>query len=121
VTLSIIVLSQQILGHLGDPASKGLGRKSRAYLHGDTTLPSKISDAPGKADVALVTPEVTPGVLHNPVVTAILRAIAHHKHSVVQSSSAGRVKHSASVQLELTLVSLNGNTDGLVGSSLHRR
>ena len=46
------------------------------HLHGDTALASCVGDAAGKADVALVTPEVAPGVLYNPVVRAVLRACA---------------------------------------------
>ena len=44
--------------------------------------------------------------------------IADDKHTVVQSSTAGRVKDAAGVQLEFALVGLNGHADGLVGSRL---
>ena len=64
----------------------------------------------------------SPGVLHDPVVSAVLAldigAIAHKQDTVVQLSAAGGVEDATSVQLELPLVSLNGHTDWLVGHSL---
>ena len=96
------------------PLPRGGGKN----LHGDAALAGRVGDAAGEADVALVAPEVAPGVLHNPVVGAILAAVPHDQHAVVQRCPAGRVEHAAGVQLELALVGLDRHTDGLVGSCL---
>ena len=88
------------------------------HLHGNTALAGGIGDAAGETDVALVAPEVAPGVLHDPVVGAVLAAVADDEDAVVERGAAGRVEDTAGVQLELALVGLDGNADGLVGSCL---
>ena len=66
----------------------------------------------------------SPGVLHDPVVSAVravlarVSAVAHEQDTVVQLRAAGGIKDASSIQLELPLVSLNGHTDWLIGHSL---
>ena len=45
---------------------------------------------PGHLDVALLAPGSAPGVLHDPVVLASLRAVANNGHTVVQPGLMSR-------------------------------
>ena len=92
--------------------------KGTTHLHGDAALAGGVGDTTREADVAGVAPEVAPTVLHDPVVGAVVTAIADHQHSVVQRCAAGRVEDSARIQLELALVRLDGDADRLVGRRL---
>ena len=65
-------------------------------------------------DVALVTPGSVPGVLDEPVVHAILVAVADDEHSVVEVGAAfARGDDTGRVLLEYGLASLNADGNGL--------
>ena len=68
---------------------------------------------------ALLSPGSAPAVLHQPVVRAVLGAVAHHQHAVVQLGAAGLREHAALVHLEGHLVRLNGNGHRLLGHRIH--
>jgi len=85
--------------------------------HGDTALTLGVGDVAGEADVALLSPLGTPGVLHDPVVLAGLRAISDCEHTVVEVGAArGVVEDSSSIELEGLGVGLDGNGHGLLGN-----
>lgn len=74
-------------------------------------------------DVAGVAPLGSPAVLDEPVglygaVHVGLGAVAHDQDAMIQSGAAGSIEDSAGVQLELTLVRLDCNADGLVSHRL---
>jgi len=69
------------------------------------------------ADVTLLTPRGTPGVLDNPVVLASIGTITNGEDTVVEVGAAGAVKDTRGVELEALLVGLNGNGDGLCANS----
>ena len=54
-------------------------------LGGDTTLVLLVAD---HLDVSLVAPGRSPGVLHEPVVLATVRAVPDRQHAVVQLGAA---------------------------------
>mmetsp|Transcript_6621 Transcript_6621/g.9000 ORF Transcript_6621/g.9000 Transcript_6621/m.9000 type:complete len:322 (+) Transcript_6621:157-1122(+) len=66
-------------------------------------------------DVALVTPGGVPGVLDEPVVLAVLGAVADGEDGVIELGAAlGGVEDTGLVGLEDHLVSLNGDSEGLL-------
>lgn len=91
---------------------------AEADLHGNAALSGGVGDAAREADVAGVAPEVAPAVLHDPVVAAVVRAVADHQHAVVQCGAAGRIEDAPRIQLELTLIRLDGHANRLVGGRL---
>jgi len=65
------------------------------------------------ADVTLLTPRGTPGVLDNPVVLTSISTITNSEDTVVELSTArGIIKDTRGVELEGELVSLDSNGDG---------
>jgi len=82
---------------------------------GDTALVHATLDE----NVTVGTPGCTPRVLHLPVVSAALGAIADCEHTVVEVGAAAAGQHTAAVQLEAHLIGLNGNADrASVGNSI---
>jgi len=79
-----------------------------AGLHLDTADTFSIDH--GDLDVTLVTPGFAPGVLHEPVVLAVVSSITNAENTVVKLGSAlGGVKDATLVELEDSLVGLDGN------------
>mmetsp|Transcript_106047 Transcript_106047/g.129355 ORF Transcript_106047/g.129355 Transcript_106047/m.129355 type:complete len:238 (-) Transcript_106047:628-1341(-) len=70
---------------------------------------------------AFLSPGSSPAVLHQPVVGAILSAVANHQHAMVQLGATGLGQDTALVQLKGHLVSLNGHRHRLLGNCIHQR
>merc|ERR1712241_1270329 len=66
-----------------------------------------------ESDVAVLAPARSPGVLHGPVLIRSVVVVSDNENTVVEGVTARRrVKHTAGVQLERVLVSLDGNGHG---------
>merc|ERR1719491_2515644 len=65
-------------------------------------------------DVPLESPGLAPAVLHQPVVFARVNTVANSQHAMVEVSLTAEpvVVHTAGVQLEGLVVSVNGHRDG---------
>ena len=100
----------------GDAESYLLSDRIRR-LHSNSALSLRGSSVSGEADVPLISPLGSPRVLHDPVVLSVLSSVSNSQDSVVQLGSTVSVKDSRRVELESTLVSLNGNGDGLKSNS----
>ena len=93
-------------------------REGRAHL--DTT--NTFAFLNSELDVALITPPGVPRVLDQPVLLAVLSAVADSKHCVVEISAAAAAKDTGTVSLEGTLVGLNDDREGLLSKgSFHLR
>mmetsp|Transcript_26780 Transcript_26780/g.31451 ORF Transcript_26780/g.31451 Transcript_26780/m.31451 type:complete len:265 (-) Transcript_26780:212-1006(-) len=80
-------------------------------LHLDTTHASTVDDS--KADVSILTPGGTPGVLDLVVGGTVgVRAVAHSEDAVVELGTAIGSDDAAAVPLEDLLVGLDGDRDG---------
>jgi len=75
--------------------------------------------ATAQKDVALVSPGGTPRVLDLVVVVTALSSVADGEDTVVEVSSAGASEDTRGVELEVLLVSLDGNRHGLLGEGIH--
>mmetsp|Transcript_56467 Transcript_56467/g.91860 ORF Transcript_56467/g.91860 Transcript_56467/m.91860 type:complete len:294 (-) Transcript_56467:339-1220(-) len=73
-----------------------------------------------KLHKALLAPSGSPAVLHQPVVSAILSAIANHQNTMVQLGAASLGEDAALVQLKCHLISLNGHRHWLLGNCIHQ-
>jgi len=71
------------------------------------------------ADVALLTPRGTPGVLDNPVGLGAVSAVTNSEDTVVEVGTASTVEDTTRVELEAHLVSLNSNSNGDDVDSVH--
>ena len=68
----------------------------------------------GESHVAFLAPAGAPGVLHDPVLLPVLRAVANEQGGVVErGSTLGRVENTAGVLLENCLISLKRDRDWL--------
>jgi hypothetical protein len=68
----------------------------------------------------LVTPARTPGVLDLVVVSTVEGSVTNSQDTVVKVGSAGTSEHTGLVELEGSLVSLDGNRDGLLVKGRHQ-
>mmetsp|Transcript_33436 Transcript_33436/g.75680 ORF Transcript_33436/g.75680 Transcript_33436/m.75680 type:complete len:443 (-) Transcript_33436:127-1455(-) len=71
------------------------------------------------ADVAILAPGGPPGVLHLPIVGAVLRAVAYDQDTMVKLRTAGLGQDATCIELECHLVSLDGDRDRLFRHCLH--
>jgi len=77
----------------------------------DTALALDLGDTTLQVDVTVRTPVRTPGVLDLVVVKAVQGAVTNSQNTVVQVGTARSSKNTTFVELESTLVSLDGNAD----------
>mmetsp|Transcript_23004 Transcript_23004/g.58609 ORF Transcript_23004/g.58609 Transcript_23004/m.58609 type:complete len:383 (-) Transcript_23004:332-1480(-) len=85
----------------------------------DATL-TVTGDAPLDAQVALLSPGGPPGVLHLPILNAVVDAVTDHEHTVVQLGAAPVLDDTALVELEDGLVRLDGDRHRLLRNGLHQ-
>lgn len=79
----------------------------------DTAAASTISNT--DSDVTLVTPSGVPGVLDHIELLTVLSTITNGENSVVVRSTATSANNTRAVVLEDRVVSLNGDSNGLLG------
>jgi hypothetical protein len=105
-SLSLLFVASLLSGVARDAehTALALGSKSTATTE---------EDVPGHA------PAGSPAVLHLPEVLPLEGTVAHSEHTVVQAVPAGSIHHTATVELEAHLVSLDGDGDWLLGHSSH--